>query len=84
MCVLYLFTFVKILLFVEIFTALASKQTCHKMLRYHGFIGFKTFTILKRFLVWAYGCIGKAALKYKILGGNCIKSSVHVKGEVPT
>lgn len=68
---------------MEIFTALASKQTCHKMLRYYGFIGFKTFTILKRFLVWDYGCIGKAALKCKILGGNCIKSSVHVKGEVP-
>lgn len=32
MCILYLFTFVSILLFVEIFTALASKQTCHKML----------------------------------------------------
>lgn len=57
MCVLYLFTFVKILLFVEIFTALASKQTCHKMWGYYGFIGFKTFTISKRFLVWAYGCI---------------------------
>lgn len=57
MCVLYLFTFVKILLFVEIFTALASKQTCHKMLGYYGFIGFKTFTISKRFLVWACGCI---------------------------
>lgn len=69
---------------MEIFTALASKQTCHKMLGYYGFIGFKTFTILKRFLVWDYGCIGKAALKCKILGGNCIKSSVHVKGEVPT
>lgn len=78
MCVLYLFTFVSILLFVEIFTALASKQTCHKMLGYYGFVGIKTFTFLKIFLVWAYDCNGKAVLKCKI-GDNCIKSSVHVR-----
>lgn len=63
MCILYLFTFVSILLFVEIFTALASKQTCHKMLGDYGFIGFKTFTFLKRFLVSAYGCIRKGCFK---------------------
>lgn len=69
MCILYLFTFVSILLFVEIFTALASKQTCHKMLGDYGFIGIKIFMFLKSFLVWAYGCIRKAALKCKI-GNN--------------
>lgn len=51
---------------------------------YYGFIGFKIFIISKRFLVWVYGCIGKVVLKCKILGGNCIKLLVYVKGEVST